>query len=89
MSICKKHGKERNVICTGKPSSRGGKAATAFEYVGCEDCKAGLPATKEAPPKRNRSTKAATKTVETKKTVETPPSSPKARSIGERFGFKF
>jgi hypothetical protein len=40
MSLCKAHGKERNVICSSKPS---GKSGRVFEYVGCVDCKNGVP----------------------------------------------
>lgn len=41
MALCKKHGKERDSVVTSRPN-KGGRTVT---YVGCVDCKAGLPAT--------------------------------------------
>jgi hypothetical protein len=87
VTICKKHGKERNRIVTTKR----GRGGTPFEYVGCEDCAAGLPAKDAAatpPPGIKKDTKKS-------KLSEKEPAKPKAeepkkvRSIGERFGFKF
>lgn len=82
MSFCKKHGKERNVICI----SKRGRNGTPFEYVGCEDCKAGLP------PKAKASSQANGKP--TNATSEqggeaTPPRALKKGRLSERFGFKF
>jgi hypothetical protein len=42
VSLCKKHGKERDQVITSKPN---GRSKHAIEFVGCVDCKAGLPAT--------------------------------------------
>ena len=93
MSLCKKHGKERNVICTTKPTSRGGGGA-GFDYVGCEDCAAGLPPKEGATPPR----KAPGQKKDTKKPAQ-PEKKPapaeaieqatKVKTIADRFGFKF
>ena len=94
MTLCKKHGKERDRIVKSKPSSRGRGAI--LEYVGCEDCAAGLPPSQEATPKpaakakkpkdesKQQTPHEAIK--QAKKAIE---QAKKVRSIGERFGFKF
>ena len=89
MSLCKKHGKERDRIVKSKPSSKGGTAI--LEYVGCEDCAAGLPPSQEVTPSKKPAAKAKKPKDEPKQ--QTPHEAieqlKKVRSIGERFGFKF
>lgn len=81
MSVCKKHGKERDRIVKSRPSSRGGGAAI-FEYVGCEDCAAEKQSSKPPDPKPPAAKPPAAKPPDPK-----PPE--KRGSIGHRFGFKF
>ena len=88
MTLCKKHGKERDRIVKSKPSSRG--KGTIFEYVGCEDCAAGLPPSQEATPSKKPAAKAKKPKDEKQQTPHKAiEQAKKVRSIGERFGFKF
>ena len=87
MSICKKHGKERNVIVRSKPSSKGG---AVIEYTGCEDCAAGLPSRNPQVKEKSKKKKVKAVKYDTPETVEKKMEHvKKVRSIGERFGFKF
>jgi len=90
MSICKKHGKERDVIIKSRP----GRSGTQFDYVGCVDCAAGLPPKEGAtPPRKAPGTKKDMPKPQPAEKKQTPAEAieqaKKVRSIANRFGFKF
>lgn len=92
MPLCKKHGKEMDTVCQSKPGRGNGPG---LSYVGCVDCKAGLPAITPAsgplktapPPKSGQKTKAAAKSKPAKKTTgkvdELPPTPKKKVTAAE------
>jgi hypothetical protein len=97
MSLCTKHGKERDVKCTSKPSKRGG---TTIDYLGCADCALGLPPSNpDYKPHKKKFSPAAKldKKNKSAKPAPAPPAPPappatvpaKKGSMSERFGFKF
>ncbi len=98
MGLCKKHGKERDTLCVTKP----GRNGSGISFVGCVDCKAGLPATIPAgnPPKAPAPKKPSPAVKRsgrpkldelppepTPNTKDTPP--PAKKGLSERFGFRF
>jgi hypothetical protein len=103
MTLCKKHGKERNIIAKSRRNSRG----AVLEFVGCEDCAAGLPARDlgkgaglpdpAIPPKKKKPQQVEdSRRRRPQPVVDTPATVAKkmekldkVRTIGERFGFKF
>jgi hypothetical protein len=82
--LCKKHQKERTVIYD-RPMPRGG----TLRIVGCEDCAAEAQARLKELDSSQGVTAPSQAKSETKEEKKAPPSSPKVRSIGDRFGFKF
>jgi hypothetical protein len=85
MSICRKHGKERNVIVF---TSKKGRNGRALEYVGCQDCAAAELVKKDQSLGKQEPIKAKSEGRQEPEKKQVPADPPKVKTLGQRFGFK-